>query len=104
MSRSVFMYSSRNRPLNDSANPFSNGDPGSMSAVLVVSLASTSREERGRSRKDSAIEFRPLQPPRPFLAAHADSDGQTKMAVLVDHVLPQLCLSSQSSLALSVFT
>ena len=37
---SVLRNSSRNRPLNDSANPFSQGDPGTMYAVLVVVLAS----------------------------------------------------------------
>ena len=37
---SVLRNSSRKRPLNDSAKPFSHGDPGSMYAVLVVSLAS----------------------------------------------------------------
>ncbi len=40
MNSSVLRNSSRNRPLNDSAKPFSHGDPGWMLAVLVVSLAS----------------------------------------------------------------
>ena len=37
---SVLRNSSRKRPLKDSANPFSHGDPGEIEAVLVVGLAS----------------------------------------------------------------
>ena len=40
VNNSVLRNSSRKRPLNDSAKPFSHGDPGAMVAVLVVVLAS----------------------------------------------------------------
>ena len=40
LNNSVLRDSSLNGPVNDSANPFSLGDPGAMSTVLVVLLAS----------------------------------------------------------------